>query len=238
MHTPRAARAWLRKVGDGADGGADVGLAHVVVRGVRRSRGGRSHSGCGLRRAAARGRAASRCVGAYRRGSGAHNEARPPYRRGRARQARPSRDADARTSHRLAAVPLTATPPDARVRRYSLTAVSRRCAPTAALAPPACAPRQRFGALSQGVAYTCAARRRMTAPPQRAPLLLDLRTRLRLSLAATMAVRLRGVGQGDATGGDSDPFRRPQAIPALRRLQDLWNQARGAATACRVSRRC
>jgi hypothetical protein len=29
----------------------------------------------------------------------------------------------------------------------------------------------------------------MTAPPQRAPLLLDLRTRLRLSLAATMAVR-------------------------------------------------
>lgn len=32
----------------------------------------------------------------------------------------------------------------------------------------------------------------MSTPPQRAPLLLDLRTRLRLSLAATMAVRLRG----------------------------------------------
>ena len=31
----------------------------------------------------------------------------------------------------------------------------------------------------------------MSTPPQRAPLLLDLRTRLRLSLAATMAVRPR-----------------------------------------------
>ena len=186
---PRAARAWLGTVGDGADGGADVRLAHVVVRGVRRRSGGRSHGERVRRAAAARGTpAAQRCVCAHRGGSGAHNEVLPSYRRGCTRQARPSRAADARA--RLIA-PLAQPLPT----RACAAARSPRCRRRAARPPrPWRRLLARRGALwrvprgGEPLRATC---RRMSTPPQRAPLLLDLRTRLRLSLAATMAVRLR-----------------------------------------------
>jgi hypothetical protein len=100
------------------------------------------------------------------------------------------------------------------------------------------------------------------ATPQRPPLLLGLRSRFRLSLAATMAVRktrrrLRSrrraqthavlririrthtlTTQRRTHALPPSPLR--QAFPALRRLQDIWNQARDRhahARAWRVRRR-
>ena len=71
---------------------------------------------------------------------------------------------------------------------------------------------------------------------------LDLRTRLRLKLAATMAVR----GRARVVGAPGRARRRPrvltrrprgaQSFPALRRLTDIWNQARATRAAGHVWR--
>jgi hypothetical protein len=84
------------------------------------------------------------------------------------------------------------------------------------------------------------------ATPERPPLLLGLRSRFRLSLAATMAVRTGAAQPQPQPRTHARRFAHPrkhadnatqrrtslsplrQAFPALRRLQDIWNQARAA----------
>ena len=70
-----------------------------------------------------------------------------------------------------------------------------------------------------------------TAPAEgRGSLLLELRTRLRLSLASTLVSLPLAAGWLDRGAGRSIPrhflFGAPQALPQIRRLQDYWNQAR------------